>query len=99
MVDDLLPKLFKAKVYTVCDAQNGYWQVELDDESRKSTTMATRLGRYRWKRMPFWISPAPEIFHEKPNYIIKWLEGVRVVCDDILVEGETVEQAERNHDE
>ena len=63
--------------------------------------MATPFGRYRWKRMPFGISPAPEIFQEKLDRAIEGLEGVHAVYDDILVvgEGETVEQAETNHDE
>ncbi len=38
------------------------WHVQLDQESSYLTTFATPWGRYRWKRMPFGISPAPEEF-------------------------------------
>ena len=30
VIDDLLPDLSKAKVFSVCDVKNGFWHVELD---------------------------------------------------------------------
>ena len=63
--------------------------------------MATPFRRYRWRRMPFGVSPAPEIFQEKLDRLIESLDGVFAVFDDILVigEGESLEEAEKNHDE
>ena len=40
VVDDLLPRLSKAKIFTVCDARNGYWQVKLNE----SSSLLTRNG-------------------------------------------------------
>ena len=62
VIEDLLPNLSKAKVFTVLDAKNGFWHVQLDQESSYLTTFATPWGHYRWKRMPFGISAAPEEF-------------------------------------
>ena len=45
VVDDLLPRLSKAKIFTVCDARNGYWQVKLNESSSLLTAMATPFGR------------------------------------------------------
>jgi hypothetical protein len=59
-IEDLLPDLSKAKIFSVVDAKNGFWHVELDDESSYLTTFNTPFGRYRWLRMPFGISSAPE---------------------------------------
>ena len=53
VIDDLLPNLAKAKVFTVLDAKDGFWQVKLDEASSYLTTFATPFGRFRWKRMPF----------------------------------------------
>ena len=63
--------------------------------------MATPFGRFRWTRMPFRISPAPEIFQQKLDEALAGLAGVRPVADDILVygEGKTLETAAENHDE
>lgn len=32
-IDDILPDLSRAKVFTVCDVKNGFWHVTLDEES------------------------------------------------------------------
>ena len=62
--------------------------------------MATPFGRYYWKRMPFGIKPAPEIFQRRLEHALDGLPGVRNIHDDILVfgEGRTKEKADRNHD-
>ena len=86
-IDDLLPELSKAQVFSVVDVKNGFWHVPLDDERSKLTTFATPWGRFRWLRMPFGISPAPEEFQCRLNEAIEGLEGVRTIADDIIVFG------------
>lgn len=83
-MDELLPELSKAKVFTTVDAKNGFWQVSLDDESSRLTTFWTPFGRYRWLRMPFGISPAPEIFQKKLHEAIHGLRNVRAFAVDVL---------------
>ena len=53
VIDDPLPSLAKARVFSVCDLRSGFWHISLDKESRFLTTFATPFGRYRWLRMPF----------------------------------------------
>ena len=62
--------------------------------------MATPFGRFKWKRLPFGVSPAPEIFQQKLDEVLSGLVGVKAIADDILVmeEGESYEEAEANHD-
>ena len=62
VIDDLLPELSKAKVFSAVNAKNGFWHVQLDTDSSFLTTFGTPWGRYHWTRMPFGISPAPEEF-------------------------------------
>lgn len=71
-VDELLPELSNAKVFTTVDAKCGFWQISLDEESSRLTTFWTPFGRYRWLRMPFGISPAPEIFQKKASRGHSW---------------------------
>ena len=82
-VTPLLPDLSKAKVFSVCDVKNGFWHVELDEDSSYLTTFGTPFGRYRWLKMPFGISPAPEYFQHRLDQAIEGLPGVRTVADDI----------------
>ena len=60
--EDVLPKLTNAKIFTVLDTKNEYWQVQLDEESSYWTTMWTPCGRVRWLRMSFGIKSASEEF-------------------------------------
>ena len=53
VLDDVLPKLRDAKVFSELDVREAYWHVKLDEESSKLTTIITPFGRYRWKRLPF----------------------------------------------
>ena len=99
-IDDILPDLARARCFSVLDAKNGFWHVRLDESSSYATTFGTPWGRYRWLRMPFGISPAPEEFQRRVNDVLSGLPGVKVIADDILVfgSGETDEEAYQDHD-
>ncbi len=58
------------------------------------TTFITPFGRYAFRRLPFGISSAPEIFQRKMSNLLHDLEGVEVIMDDILIHG-----TEENHDQ
>ena len=100
VMDDLLAQLANAKVFSVVDARNGFWHVQLDEESSFLTTFGTPWGRYRWTRMPFGISPAPEEFQRRLQHALEGLQGVMPIFDDILVfgVGETQAEALSDHD-
>ena len=61
-LEQLLPKLCKAKIFSTLDAKDGFYQISLDEASSKLTTFWTPFGRYRYLRMPFGESLAPEEF-------------------------------------
>ena len=99
-VEDILPKLGKAKVFSVFDAKNGYWHVKLDDESALLTTFNTPFGRYCWLRMPMGIKSGAEVFQQYQDQAIEGLRQTHCVADDILIygEGDTIEEATEDHD-
>ena len=101
VIDDILPELAGARVFSVADARNRFWHVRLDEEGSLLTTITTPYGGFGWTRMPFGISPAPEIFQQTLEEALAGLDGVRPVADEILVcgEGKTLEAAVENHDE
>jgi hypothetical protein len=59
-LEDILPNLANAKVFSVLDAKEGFWHIKLDESSSFLTTFWTPFGRYRWLRMPFGLSSAPK---------------------------------------
>ena len=44
-LEEITPKLTGAKLFSKLDAQNGYWNVKLDEESSYLTTFNTPDGR------------------------------------------------------
>uniref|UniRef100_A0ABM0MBB2 Uncharacterized protein K02A2.6-like n=1 Tax=Saccoglossus kowalevskii TaxID=10224 RepID=A0ABM0MBB2_SACKO len=64
-LDEILPKLSDAKVFSILDAKDGFHQVKLDEQSSYLTTFWTPFGRYRYVRMPFGISSASEEFQRR----------------------------------
>ena len=62
--------------------------------------MHTTYGRYRWLRLPFGITSAPEEFQMRLTSTLEGLDGIVCIADDILVygEGNDVTEAERDHD-
>ena len=99
-LEETLPKLSQAKVFSTLDAKDGFYQIRLDEESSKLTTFWTPFGRYRYLRMPFGINLAPEVFECRLQEILADLKGVVVLRDDILVlgYGDTMEKATEDHD-
>ena len=99
-IDDVLPPLSKARMFTVLDAKNGFWHIQLDDPSSYATTFGTPWGRYRWLRMPFGLAPAPEEFQRRIDIALEGLPGQKARADDILVfgSGDTDEEAFEEHD-
>ena len=100
-LEELLPELSKARIFSSFDAKDGLYQVTLDKESSKLTTFWTPLGRYCYLRMPFGISLAPEVFESRLQECLADLPGVKVIRDDILLVGygETDSEALLNHDQ
>ena len=98
-IEDIAARLHNAKVFTLMDVRNGFWYVKLAEESAYLITFQTPFGRYRWRRMSFGISFAPEVFQRKMHEFAEGLPGIEVVADDFLAVGfgETYEEATRDH--
>ena len=94
-IDDLLPELANAKVFSKVDLSNGYWHCKLDEASSPLTTFVTPYGRYRWLRLPFGTKVSSEIFQRKLNESIEGLKGVVCAADDIIIFG----ISDADHDE
>ena len=94
-VEYTLGQLSDARIFSKLDANSGFWQVPLADESALLTTFITPFGRFCFKRLPFGISSAPEHFQRRMSAILEGIDGVLCQMDDILIFGATQSQ----HDE
>ena len=62
-IDETLDSLQGSKWFSSLDLKSGYWQVEMDEESKPLTAFTVGLlGFYECKRMPFGLTNAPATF-------------------------------------
>ena len=87
VLDEVLPKLKDAKIFSKLDVKEAYWHVRLDEASSKLTTMITPFGRYMWKRLPFGLKVSSEIFQRKIDEALGDLDGVFNIVDDVVIVG------------
>ncbi|KAK2182891.1 hypothetical protein NP493_331g04021 [Ridgeia piscesae] len=89
---EILSEMADARYFTKMDASQGFYQIQLDEESTQLCTVATPFGRYSFKRLPYGINCAPEIFHAKIQQLFESETGVKVFMDGIVVWGRTREE-------
>ncbi|CAB4035596.1 Retrovirus-related Pol poly [Paramuricea clavata] len=95
-VEELMEDMTGACVFSKLDLRAGYHQIELEEESRSVTTFCTHEGLYRYKRLPFGISSASEVFQNVLQQSLQGLHGVRNIADDLIVWGKSQEEHDRN---
>jgi len=100
-IEDVLLLLSKARVFTVLDAKNVFWHIQLDEPSSFATTFGTPWGCFWWLHLLFGVSPAPEEFQKRIDIALEGLPGQKAIADDILVFGaeDTDEEALKDHDQ
>ena len=86
-VDHVLAQIGDAKFFSKLDANSGFWQIELSPDSSKLTTSIAPFGRYKFNRLLFGISSAPELFQKKMVEILSDCDGVVGLIDDLLIYG------------
>lgn len=91
-MDTLLPHFRKANIFSRLDIKNAFHQIEISESSRYITTFITNKGLFRYKRLMFGISCAPEIFQKTLERILQQCEGTINFIDDILVYGRNLEE-------
>ena len=99
-IEEKLPLLKNAKVFTIVDVLEAFHTIELDDESALDTTFMGPDGRYCFTRILFGISSGPEEYQQRQHEFLHGLPGVINIADDICIFGcgDTIEDASVDHD-
>ena len=85
-VEEVAKRRSGAKSFTSLHACSGYWQLPVDHESSKLLTFNKPRGRYRLTRLPFGISPAPEMYQREMDRLFEGVP-VEIILDDFLIHG------------
>lgn len=94
-VEETLTEMNGSKVFTKLDLKWGFHQLELSEASRPITTFATHIGMFRYKRLMFGVTSAPEIYQFTIQNVLRDCPGQRNLSDDIIVFAETVEEHDK----
>ncbi|GBM35438.1 Retrovirus-related Pol polyprotein from transposon 17.6 [Araneus ventricosus] len=87
LMDSLLDKLSKAKIFSSLDLASGYWHVSIHPKDTEKLAFCTNFGLYEWCRLPFGIKVAPAIFNRLIRRILTKYK-IDFACnyfDDIIV--------------
>lgn len=93
-VDASLAMLSGGKVFSKIDANSGFFQIPLSEDSIYLTTFFTHKGHFRYLRLPQGLYRSPEIFSAEMNRVLEGCDGVIIHMDDLLVFGKD----EQEHD-
>ena len=75
----------QSKIFSKLDVKWAYHQIKLDPESRDITTFATHEGLFRYKRLIFGVSCAPEIYQRTMQQTLAGCKGLRNILNNIIV--------------
>ena len=95
-IEEVLYDLNGSTVFSKLDLKWGFHQVELEEESREITTFVTHRGLYRYKRLIFGISSAPEKYQRIISDVIRGCKGVANIADDLIVHGKDAGEHDKN---
>ena len=93
-IESMFCHLSKAKVFSKLDLTHGYWQISMDEESRKYTAFGCEMGFYQFKVLPMGLTNACATFQRMMDKVLGDLIGVCcfVYLDDVIVFSEDDEQ-------
>ena len=98
-LEENLNHFHQAKIFSTFDIKDAFQTIKLTDESSLLTPMHTPWGGYRWTRLPFGISSAPEEFQRHLHDILCGMNGVVNIADDIVAvgRGKSLAEAQVDH--
>lgn len=91
-VEEVAAKTHGSKFFTKLDCEKGFWQIKVTERTSKYLTFSTPWGRFKYLRMPFGISSAPEVFAEVMNRTLEGIDRCEVVMDDTFLHAPTLKE-------
>jgi hypothetical protein len=84
----------RPEFFAVFDLTSGYYQAEIDEDSREFTAFLTRHGVYRWLRLPMGLTGAGSYFQKSlVTQVLRGLmhDGCELYLDDCMIHAPTLD--------
>ena len=78
--------------FSVLDARNGYWQMEIDKDSQLLTTFITPEGRFKYLRAPMGLISTGDEYNRRGDQIFSGIENMEKIVDDLLIHTKTFQE-------
>ncbi|GFO34730.1 reverse transcriptase [Plakobranchus ocellatus] len=82
--EDLFMQMSKSEIFSTCDLAKAYWQIPLEENSKKFTAFQTPLGLMQWTRVPFGLVTAPATFCRLVRLVIGDRQNFLSYFDDTM---------------
>ena len=95
-IKEVLHDLNRSTVFSKLDLKWGFYQVDLDPESSHITTFITHRGLFRYKRLMFGITSAPEKYQKIVKDALIGCKRVKNIADDLIIHGCGIQEHDEN---
>ncbi|GBM91688.1 Retrovirus-related Pol polyprotein from transposon 17.6 [Araneus ventricosus] len=88
LIEEVLDQLPSEKFFSTIDLKNGFFHMEMEEDSKKFTSFVTHDGQYEFNKVPFGLCSSPSIFQRFINHVFCDLlkEGIVIIyMDDIII--------------
>ena len=86
-ITEALDSLGGAHYFSTLDLRSGYWQIEMEDDSKEKTAFITHNGLYEFNALPFGLCNRPATFQRVMTHVLRGLEWdiCLVYIDDLII--------------
>lgn len=94
-ITEMIRAVGQARFFTVLDLKSGYWQIPMDENSRRYTAFCTPDGaQYEFNVLPFGLKNAPASFQKMIQHVLAGYVGqfCMAYLDDIVIFSEDLNQ-------
>ena len=95
-LDEIVDKLKGAVHFAVFDTTKGFFHIPMDADSQLLTAMLTPYGIYIYNVLAMGLVDATDIFETVIRDLLKDLNRVLNIADDVLVFGDTYDSFKKN---
>lgn len=90
--EDIVARVNQCEYFSLLDCNSAFHQIPVSPESQTLLTFASHSGRYCWKRLPYGLKSAPELFQAFLSNLLCNVSRVFVFFDDILIATKSISE-------
>lgn len=93
-MDECLYSLGNTRIFSILDANSGYWKVEIDARDREKIAFTSRYSLHKFVRIGIGLKNAPATFERAMDVIFSSvkLQSALIYLDDIVVSLKKVQE-------